>query len=58
MDREAVAAVKASLKKTKEERLKHEYEAVVAELDMKAKRLVEAACEKGASSWLSALPLK
>ena len=58
MDREAVAAVKASLKKTKEERLKQEYESVVAELDMKAKRLVEAACEKGASSWLSALPLR
>ena len=58
LDRDAVSAAKLALKSAMEERLKHEYEAVTAELDVKARRLLEAACEKGASSWLSALPLK
>ena len=58
LDRDAVSAAKSALKSAKEERLKQEHETVAAEMDAKAKRLLEAACEKGASSWLSALPLK
>ena len=58
LNREAVSEKKAEMMKAKEEALKLEHESVMIELDIKAKRLLEAACEKGASSWLSALPLR
>ena len=58
LDKDTVSEKKAELKKAKEEALKQEHELVAMALDNKAKRLFEAACEKGASSWLAALPLQ
>ena len=46
LDRDAASAAKSA----KEERLKLEYDAIAAEMDVKAKCLFEAACEKVASS--------
>ena len=51
-------ATKAELKVVKEERLKREQEAILTDLERNQQRLITAACEKGASAWLSALPLK
>ena len=42
----------------REKELKLELENICHVLDEKAERLLKAACEKGSSSWLSALPLK
>ena len=58
LDRSAVADTKLEMKQIKETFLKHKLDSLTAEMDVKGVRLVTAASEKGASSWLSALPLK
>ena len=58
LDREGMSNRKKELKKEKEAILKQDQESIASRLDEKSKRMLEAASEKGASSWLSALPLK
>ena len=58
LDREAVAETKSEMHQHKEAVYKQELESLITEMDEKSVRLVTAAREKGASSWLSALPLK
>ena len=58
LDREMVKKKKEELRAAKEELLKQEHESVAMLLEEKQKRLFAAACEKGSSAWLSALPLK
>ena len=58
LDRDAISEKKKEKKLEKEKALKEEATEITLLLDEKAKRLLEAAQEKGASSWLSALPLK
>ena len=58
LDRDAMAEKKKEMNTVKEGVFQQELEVLSAEMDDKAKRLVLAAREKGASSWLSALPLK
>ena len=49
---------KRQLKNEKEECLKEKYRTVLEEVDQRTRRNVELATKKGASSWLTALPLK
>ncbi|MCP4460372.1 MAG: hypothetical protein GY816_20470, partial [Cytophagales bacterium] len=58
LDFERIKKIKADLKTEKENRFKEEYKSFVSCLDAQGKRSIEAAKEKGASSWLTALPLK
>ena len=58
LDDDAVQEKKSILRSEKEVILKAEFNEISAALDDKQKKLFECACEKGASSWLSALPLQ
>ena len=58
IDREKTNSTKRDKKLEKERAYKGEADEIASQLDEKAKRLFLAAQEKGASSWLSALPLK
>ena len=58
LDEDKVKEDKQEMRHGKEEALKNEFEDVCKELPEKQKRLLIAAQEKGASSWLSSLPLK
>ena len=58
LDREKIKSTKRNKKLEKERAYKEEADKIVSQLDEKAKRLFIAAQEKGASSWLSVLPLK
>ena len=58
LDRDNVKEQKAEMRRQNEELLKQEFELIQATLDAKSKRLIQAAQEKGASAWLSALPIK
>ena len=49
---------KSELKIEKEALIKQEQANIASMLDEKGKRMLMSASEKGASSWLSALPLK
>ncbi len=53
-----IKKVKAEAKAEKEKRFTEEYGSIVSCLDPLTKRSIEAAKEKGASAWLTALPLK
>ena len=55
---ERVAELKKECHEARYRRLREEADAVAEGLDEKSKRLLLCAQEKGASSWLSALPLK
>ena len=57
-DKEKMRETKNKESQKKEKDLKKEQENICNEVDEKLKRLLLAAGEKGASSWLSALPLK
>ena len=58
LDRERVQTIKTQVAAESEKALITKREEIAAALDPKSKRLLECAQEKGASSWLSALPLK
>ena len=58
LDQQRVSALKKELVSAKEAKLAAEAETIAAQLDDKGKRLLKCAQEKGASAWLSALPLK
>ena len=45
-------------KNIKDKRLQEEYNKVIEEVDVKTKRVLELALEKGSGSWLTALPIK
>ncbi len=56
-DEQAVAEVKKKVKSEKELRFKEEYKQIEKEVEPLTKRSLLAAQQKGASSWLTALPL-
>ena len=58
LDSDAVSEAKSRLRAEKEAALKTEFQDISAALDDKQRKMLECACEKGASSWLSALPLQ
>ena len=58
LNNELVAELKRESHKARNIRLRQEADAIGEELDEKSKRLLQCAQEKGASSWLSALPLR
>ena len=58
LDADKVKEAKGEVKCQKEASLKAEVSAIAATMDEKQAKLFECAREKGASSWLSALPLK
>ena len=58
LDGNAIAEAKSEMTRLKEERFQEEFDVLAETMDVKTKRLVMAAREKGASSWLSALPLR
>ena len=58
LNKESAIKAKQELRVAKENFLQNEFNQISAQLNEKEKRLLLAACEKGASSWLSALPLK
>ena len=58
LDRDKVKELKQEAKHEKEARFAMEEAAIAIQLDEKSKRLLKCAQEKGASAWLSALPLK
>jgi hypothetical protein len=46
------------IKKTKKQQLDVEYNSIYESLDLSTRRLVDCACERGASTWLPAIPLE
>ena len=58
LDKEKIRKKKNEMHQLKEDRLKNEHEEISDLLEEKQKRLLQAAKEKGASSWLSALPIQ
>ena len=58
LDHVKMREIKAAVRAQKEATYKQELEELQEVLDLKSRRLIEAAREKGASSWLSALPIK
>ena len=58
LDRDKVKEIKLEVRAEKERKFKAEEAEIALDLDEKTQRLVKCAQEKGASSWLSALPLK
>ena len=58
LDREKVKERKQQLSTEKEIEIKNEFETISQMVDEKTKKLLLCAQEKGASSWLSALPIK
>ena len=58
LDADTVKERKKQLSADKETALKNEKQAISAALDAKQRKMFECAGEKGASSWLSALPLR
>ena len=58
LDREKVKERKQQLSTEKEIEIKNEFETIYQMVDEKTKKLLLCAQEKGASSWLSALPIK
>ena len=57
-DHNAMKEIKKAVRKEKDVKLRESTETILGEVDEKTKRLLKAAAEKGASSWLSVLPLK
>ena len=57
LDTDEMERRKVAVKTRKDERLKEECERILSLVDVKSKRLILAAQEKGASPWFSALPL-
>ena len=58
LDRETMEQTKLERRAVKEQWFRNEHEQISDVLNEKSKRLLEAAQEKGASAWLSALPIK
>ena len=58
LDKNKMKERKEELKKEKEAEIRNEYEQVYQIVDDKTKKLLLCAQEKGASSWLSSLPIK
>ena len=58
LDSDAIQVKKSQLRAEKDAALKIEFNEISAALDEKQRKLLECACEKGASAWLSALPLQ
>ena len=58
MDTEEVSKKKIELKKSKEEFFKQQFDLLHQQADSKLKRHLDQAREKGASVWLTALPIK
>ena len=58
LDQDAVKEKKQEMKQAKEKIFQEELKSICEQLSEKEKRLVSAAQEKGASSWLSALPIE
>ena len=58
LDREVVSRIKTVITEEKERVYVAEAEEIAATLDIKSKRLLKCAQEKGASAWLAALPIK
>ena len=58
LDHNKINEAKAEMKRQKEDKLKQEFESIQETIDDKSRRLLQAAQEKGASAWLSALPIK
>ena len=58
LDHVKMREIKADVRAQKEAIYKQELEELQEVLDIKSSRLMEAAREKGASSWLSTLPIK
>ena len=56
-DRKGIANAKNLIKMLNENRYKHAYKELLEKLDSNTKRALEMAKEKGASSWLTTLPL-
>ena len=56
-EKEALERVKAA-KAKKEEEIKQQFDTLMTQLNEKEKRNIELAREKGASAWLSAVPIK
>ena len=58
LDRKTMKDKIKVIKQTKEELLKVRYKELAERISLISKKSLELACEKGASSWLSALPLE
>ena len=58
LDRDKIKEIKLEVRAEKERRFVAEEAEVIKSLDEKSQRLLKCAQEKGASSWLSALPLQ
>jgi hypothetical protein len=58
LDRESVRVIKKEVAAERERAFVAEAKTIAGELDVKVKRLLMCAQEKGASAWLAALPLK
>ena len=58
IDVAAQEAVMKDLRRRKEDRWKERYEQVRDALDERMRRVIELASEKGASTWLTSIPLK
>ena len=58
LDNEACKKAKADLREEKDNILKQELDEIISQLEDNKKRSLMAAQEKGASSWLAALPIK
>lgn len=58
LDTDAIKKTKAELKQEKDAVLKQEVDELLMQLDENKRRSLKAAQEKGASSWLAALPIK
>ena len=58
LDEEKVKKTKRTIRSEKEAAFTEEVQLISTAIDEKARRLFECAREKGASAWLSALPLK
>ena len=57
-DDDAIRTLQQSALKEKDERLRRQLEDVKNSLPQRTKRAVDLATEKGASSWLSVIPIK
>ena len=58
LNKSAIKEKKKEVVSLKEKKLKESLDALIEAFDEKTKRLVMCAGEKGASAWLSSLPLK
>ena len=58
LDRGKIDRIKCDLKTEKEIELSRHYDDIISKVNSRTKRAIELAKEKGASTWLTALPLK